>query len=38
LDKLDTLTLRKLQKYVDNENRKRPAAGGNTTTNNNPNA
>jgi len=29
LDKLDTLTLRKLQKYVDNENRKRPAAGGN---------
>jgi len=27
LDKLDTLTLRKLQKYVDGENRKRPAGG-----------
>lgn len=27
LDKLDTLTLRKLQKFVDGENRKRPATG-----------
>ena len=27
LDKLDTLTLRKLQQYVENENRKRPSGG-----------